>query len=75
MEFVHILNFYSIKKFGSPTATLLALCGLSRYDVSQPMIQQALERSEAIDVLINVLEADDHKCKVYRTSLQLYKSD
>jgi len=39
------------------------------------MIQQALERSEAIDVLINVLEADDHKCKVYRTFLQLYKSD
>ena len=33
--------------------------------MSQPMIQQALERSEAIDVLINVLEADDPKCKVF----------
>ena len=28
------------------------------------MFQQALENSEAIDVLVNVLEADDHKCKV-----------
>lgn len=28
------------------------------------MYQQALENSEAIDILINVLEADDHKCKV-----------
>lgn len=71
MKFVHILKFYPKLKFGSPTATLLALCGLSRYDVSQPMIQQALERSEAIDVLINVLEADDHKCKVNRKFLQL----
>lgn len=28
------------------------------------MFQQALENSEAIDVLVNVLEADDQKCKV-----------
>ena len=43
----------------------MALCGLSRYDLTgQPMFQQALENSEAIDVLVNVLEADDHKCKV-----------
>ncbi len=43
---------------------MLALCGLSRYDLTLPMCQQALENSEAVDVLINVLEADDHKCKV-----------
>ena len=28
------------------------------------MCQQALENSEAVDVLINVLEAEDHMCKV-----------
>lgn len=59
-----ILNLNLIPKFGSPTATLLALCGLSRYDLTLPIVQQALENSEAIDVLINVLEAEDHKCKV-----------
>lgn len=53
-----------MQQFGSPTATLLALCGLSRYDLSQTMCQQALDISQAMDVLINVLEADDHKCKV-----------
>ena len=28
------------------------------------MCQQALENSDAVSVLINVLEADDYKCKV-----------
>ena len=58
-------RFKNVLQFGSRTATLLALCGLSRYDLTgTPMFQQALENSEAIDVLVNVLEADDHKCKV-----------
>ena len=51
-------------EFGTPTATLLALCGLSQLDFGSNIIQYALESSDAIDVLINVLEADDHKCKV-----------
>lgn len=67
-----------MKQYGSPTATLLALCGLCRYDVTQPIIQQALERSDAIDVLINVLEADDQKCKVMlapKSIIQLVRHD
>ena len=53
-----------VVQYGSPTATLLALCGLRKFDLSSSMCQQALENSEAVCVLINVLEADDFKCKV-----------
>ncbi|KAK4019361.1 outer dynein arm-docking complex subunit 2 [Daphnia magna] len=63
-QYWFLLKVVKYIKFGSPTATLLALCGLNRYDLTLPMCQQALENSEAVDVLINVLEADDHKCKV-----------
>ena len=53
-------------KFGSPTATLLALCGLDKQDFTSAATQYALENSDAIDVLINVLEleVDDYRCKV-----------
>lgn len=53
----------------------MALCGLTKLDFSSTIIQYALENAEAIDVLINVLEADDYKCKVRPLAMERYTAD
>jgi len=49
---------------GNQTATVIALCSLMDFDLSQESSQLAIRDSGGLDLLINMLETDDVKCKI-----------
>ena len=49
---------------GNQTATVIALCSLLDFDLSQEACQLAIRDSGGLDLLINLLETEDIKCKI-----------
>lgn len=49
---------------GNQTATVIALCSIMDFDLSQEYSQLAIRDSGGLDLLINMLETDDLKCKI-----------
>lgn len=51
---------------GNQTATIIALCSMRDFNLSQETCQLAIRDVGGLDVLINLLETDEIKCKVER---------
>ena len=51
---------------GNQTATIIALCSMRDFNLSQETCQLAIRDVGGLDVLINLLETDEIKCKVGR---------
>ena len=49
---------------GNQTATVIALCSVLDFDLSQEACQLAIRDSGGLDLLINLLETSDVKCKL-----------
>ena len=49
---------------GNQTATVIALCSIMDFDLGQESSQLAIRDSGGLDLLINMLETDDLKCKI-----------
>lgn len=54
--------------------TLVALCYLLEYDLSQDLYQYALLEVNGIEVLVNILETNDSECKLAALQLLLVLS-
>lgn len=49
---------------GNQTSTVIALCSILDFDLSQEASQLAIRDSGGMDLLINLLETKDVKCKI-----------
>jgi hypothetical protein len=49
---------------GNQTATIIALCSLRDFNLQQEACQMAIRDVGGLDVLINLLDTDEPKCKV-----------
>ena len=65
---IHILThahtLRTITQVGNQTVTVIALCLLMDFDLSQETSQLAIRDSGGLDLLINLLETSDTKCKI-----------
>ncbi|XP_076658827.1 armadillo repeat-containing protein gudu [Halictus rubicundus] len=62
-EFWHIQKLIRYMKAGNQTATLVALCLLKDYDLSNRIIQRAIQEMGGLEILVNLLETTDLKCQ------------
>lgn len=51
-------------KIGNQTATIISLCVLGDFDLSKEHCQLAILDAGGLEVLANLLETDDVKCKI-----------
>lgn len=49
---------------GDQTATVLTLCGMMDFNLMQEICQLAIQDAGGLEVLINLLDTDEVKCKV-----------
>ena len=65
MRFCAFVCFQS----GNQTATIIALCAMRDFNLQQETCQLAIRDVGGLEVLINLLETDEIKCKVDRIIL------
>ncbi|XP_059951498.1 outer dynein arm-docking complex subunit 2 [Mesoplodon densirostris] len=63
-EYWQIQNLVKYLKRGNQTATVIALCALKDYNLAQETCQLAIRDFGGLNVLINLLETDEVKCKI-----------
>ncbi|XP_005180225.2 armadillo repeat-containing protein gudu [Musca domestica] len=63
-------DYYNIQKLvkyikaGNQTATIVSLCCLQDYDLTTQINQFAIQDIGGLDVLVNILECNDDKCRL-----------
>lgn len=70
-EYWQIQKLVKYLKGGNQTATIIALCSMRDFNLSQEACQFAIRDVGGLEVLINLLDTDDMKCKI--GSLQILK--
>nr|CAH7714833.1 unnamed protein product [Callosobruchus chinensis] len=63
-EYWHIQKLVKYIKTGNQTATVVALCCLKDHDLSTEINQTAIQEIGGLEILINLLETKDLKCKI-----------
>ncbi|KAI4462252.1 armadillo repeat-containing protein 4 armc4 [Holotrichia oblita] len=63
-EYWHIQKLVKYMKSGNQTATVVALCCLKDHDLRNEINQMAIQDIGGLEVLINLLETKDLKCKL-----------
>ncbi|XP_069504209.1 outer dynein arm-docking complex subunit 2 [Ambystoma mexicanum] len=63
-EYWQIQKLVKYLKGGNPTATVIALCSMRDFNLSQETSQLAIRDVGGLEVLINLLDTDDLKCKI-----------
>lgn len=63
-EYWHIQKLVKYMKTGNQTATVVALCCLKDHDLTHEINQLAIQDIGGLEVLINLLETKDLKCKL-----------
>ncbi|CAL7936036.1 unnamed protein product [Xylocopa violacea] len=62
-EFWHIQKLIRYMKAGNQTATMVAVCLLKDYDLTNRIIQKAIQEAGGLEILVNLLETKDLKCQ------------
>ena len=57
---------------GNQTATIIALCALMDFNLVQDTCQLAIRDVGGLEVLINLLDTDQIKCKVIRIRISVF---
>ncbi len=70
-EYWQIQKLVKYLKGGNQTATIIALCSMRDFNLSQEACQFAIRDVGGLEVLINLLDTEDNKCKI--GSLQILK--
>uniref|UniRef100_A0A8D8B3Q8 Armadillo repeat-containing protein 4 n=2 Tax=Culex pipiens TaxID=7175 RepID=A0A8D8B3Q8_CULPI len=63
-EYWHIQKLVKYMKAGNQTATIVALCCLKDHDLTTQMNQRAIQDCGGLEVLVNLLESNDLKCRL-----------
>ncbi|XP_058261595.1 outer dynein arm-docking complex subunit 2 isoform X1 [Hemibagrus wyckioides] len=63
-EYWHIQKLVKYLKGGNQTATVIALCSMRDCNLSQEACQLAIRDVGGLEVLINLLDTDEVKCKI-----------
>ena len=63
-DFWQIQKLVRYLKIGNQTATVIALCVLNDFDLTKEHCQLAIYDAGGLEVLANLLETDDYKCKL-----------
>ncbi|XP_074049151.1 outer dynein arm-docking complex subunit 2 isoform X2 [Macrotis lagotis] len=63
-EYWQIQKLVKYLKGGNQTATVIALCSMRDFNLTQETCQLAIRDVGGLEVLINLLETDDVKCKI-----------
>ncbi|XP_032812745.1 outer dynein arm-docking complex subunit 2 isoform X1 [Petromyzon marinus] len=63
-EYWQIQKLIKYIKSGNPTATVIALCCMRDFNLAQETCQLAMKDVGGLEVLINLLDTDDIKCKI-----------
>lgn len=63
-EYWQIQKLVKYLKGGNQTATIIALCSMRDFSLSQETSQLAIRDVGGLEVLINLLETDEPKCKI-----------
>ncbi|KAJ8984851.1 hypothetical protein NQ317_013052 [Molorchus minor] len=63
-EYWHIQKLIKYLKTGNPAATVVILCCLKDHDLTTGVNQQAIQEIGGLEILINLLETTDLKCKL-----------
>lgn len=62
-EYWHIQKLVKYMKAGNQTATVVALCCLKDHDLTTQINQMAIQDVGGLEVLVNLLESNDLKCR------------
>ncbi|XP_020288030.1 armadillo repeat-containing protein 4 [Pseudomyrmex gracilis] len=62
-EFWHIQKLIKYMKGGNQTATMVSLCLLKDYELTNKVIQKAIHEMGGLEILVNLLETNDIKCQ------------
>ncbi|KAK6492254.1 armadillo repeat-containing protein 4-like [Huso huso] len=63
-EYWQIQKLVKYLKGGNQTATVIALCSMRDFNLAQETCQLAIRNVGGLDVLINLLDTDEIKCKI-----------
>lgn len=63
-EYWQIQKLVKYLKGGNQTATIIALCSMRDFNLAQEACQFAIRDVGGLEVLINLLDTEDIKCKV-----------
>jgi len=63
-EYWQIQKLVKYLNSGNQTATIIALCSLRDLDLTKDACQFAIQDLKGLDVLVNLLDAEDHRCKI-----------
>ena len=63
-EYWQIQKLVKYLKGGNQTATIIALCSMRDFNLGQETCQLAIRDVGGLEVLINLLDTDENKCKV-----------
>ncbi|KFP36880.1 Armadillo repeat-containing protein 4, partial [Chlamydotis macqueenii] len=63
-EYWGIQKLAKYLKVGNPTATLIALCSMRDFNLSQETCQLAVRDTGCLEVLINLLDTEEIKCQI-----------
>ncbi|KAI8812557.1 armadillo-type protein [Cladochytrium replicatum] len=63
-EYYQIQKLVKYLRIGNQTATIIAICSLRDFDLSNDFNQLAIRDVGGLETLINLLDTDDPKCKI-----------
>ncbi|KAJ3333078.1 Armadillo repeat-containing protein 4 [Blyttiomyces sp. JEL0837] len=63
-EYYQIQKLVKYLRAGNQTATIIAICSLRDFDLSNEFNQLAIRDVGGLDTLVNLLDTDDPKCKI-----------
>ncbi|XP_076823373.1 outer dynein arm-docking complex subunit 2-like [Clavelina lepadiformis] len=63
-EYWQIQKLVKYLKGGNQTATIIALCSMRDFNLTQETCQLAIRDVGGLEVLINLLDTDENKCKI-----------
>ncbi|KAJ3290762.1 Armadillo repeat-containing protein 4 [Rhizoclosmatium sp. JEL0117] len=63
-EYYQILKLVKYLRVGNQTATIIAICSLRDFDLSNEFNQLAIRDVGGLDTLVNLLDTEDPKCKI-----------
>ena len=63
-EYWQIQKLVKYLKGGNQTATIIALCSMRDFNLGQETCQLAIRDVGGLEVLINLLDTEENKCKV-----------
>jgi len=63
-EYWQVQRLIKYVKAGNPTATIIAMSSLRDFNLREDFVQMAIREAGGLEVLLNILETDENRCKI-----------